>query len=730
VPEPTAAPEPVPEPERPVVRLEAPPPLEPVLPAERRDASPQSATRPASRRLPATVRIGLLTDLESVTLPCCDGEVVAELPGRNLDLVSPVTVRPAAAAVSPTVWRLQAAAIRDERPALDLARRLTARTGEKADSRFDAKSGLYRVRVGSWPSRDAAEQAGRRLRTMGLESAWVVAEGGGVTSPALIVEHRGQSLRLAGRRFVVRAPAGGGLRVEGRRYRGAIVVFLNDRGRLNIVNELTLEDYLRGVVPRELGPGAYPEIEALKAQAVAARSYTLRNLGGFDDEGYDLCGTPQCQVYGGMDDEHPLSDRAVAETAGEVVTYRGEIADALYSATCGGHTENVEVVFPLRRAEYLRGVPCIEAGGSVLSAGNHGGAAWPEALLARLASRDQLPAGDAPTLERALRAVVRRAGVPASEDHLRSLERREVQRFLASLLDLAADMRLFVRPEELDYLVADPPPEWSLEDRRFAAWLAKSRLLYGVDRSSPVSLEEARELVLRVALLLRVVELRGASFSNLGGARLTVREDGAERAYAIDSDLLVARREAGWTAGGSLLLVAGDTLELYLAGGRLLAVVQEVDPRGNAFDRTHERSTWTRFRSDAELAALVRARYPGFDLERFEVLSRGVSGRVGKLRLFGRGGETVDLEGLAIRWTFDLPDTLFTARRLAPPEGRSGWSFSGRGWGHGVGMCQTGAYGMARRGYDYRTILTHYYTGVAVERLAALPPAAPGGGRR
>jgi len=675
------------------------------------------------------VRIGLLTDLESVTLPCCDGEVVAELAGERLDLVSPVTVRPAAVAVSPTVWRLQAAAIRDERPASDLARRLAARTGERSDARFDAKSGLYRIRVGGWTTRAAAEQAARRLRTLGLESAWVVAEGGGVSSPALEIVHRGQLRRVSGRRFVLRAPQGGGLRVEGRRYRGAIVVYLNDRGRLNVVNELGLEDYLRGVVPRELGPGAYPEIEALKAQAVAARSYTLRNLGGFDEEGYDLCGTPQCQVYGGMEDEHPLSDRAVAETAGEVITYRGRIADALYSATCGGHTENVEVVFPLRGAEYLRGVPCIEAGGTVLSARDSAGAPWPESLLGRLVGRDAAAPADPTSLERALRIVVRKAGVPAPADRLRSLERREVQRFLASLLDLAADVRLFVRPEELDYLVADPPPEWSDEDRRFAAWLAQSRLLYGVDRASAVSAAEARELVLRVALLLRVVELREVSFAALGNGRLTVRDGPTERSFVLDSDLVVARREGAWTAGGSLLFVAGDKLDLYLSGERLLAVVQTVDPRGAAFDRSHERSSWTRFRSDAELAALVRARYPGFDLQRFEVLSRGVSGRVGKLRLYGARGETVDLEGLAVRWTFDLPDTLFSARRLAPEGGKSGWQFTGRGWGHGVGMCQTGAFGMARRGYDYRTILTHYYTGVAVERLGSLPASAPGGER-
>ncbi|HLF55596.1 MAG TPA: SpoIID/LytB domain-containing protein, partial [Thermoanaerobaculia bacterium] len=475
--------------------------------------------------------------------------------------------------------------------------------------------------------------------------------------------------------------------------------------------------YLRGVVPRELGPGQYPELEALKAQAVAARSYTVRNLGGFSGEGYDLCAKPQCQVYGGMDDEHALSDRAVAETAGEIVTYGGEPVDALYTATCGGHTEDVEVVFPLRTAPYLRGVPCLEAGGTRL-AGGATGVDRLDALLGLALPSTAAAGRDAAGLGDALTAVVRAAGVEPPPDRLLSLERREVQRFLASQLDLAADARLFVRDEELDYLVADPPRDWTREDRRFAAWLAQSRLLDG-DRRVPLDSVQARELVLRVSILLRVVEEREASFAALAGGRLRVREADGARDYPVTGELATFRDQGGALARGELLLLPGDSLRLDLRGDRLAGVVQRVDVRGAAFDRGHERSSWTRFKSDEELARLVRARYPGFALADFEIVSRGASGRVGRLRLRDAAGASLDLEGLAIRWTLDLPDTLFTARRLAPREGAAGWSFTGRGWGHGVGMCQTGAFGMARRGYGYRQILGHYYSGVSVERLAA-----------
>ena len=132
-------------------------------------------------------------------------------------------------------------------------------------------------------------------------------------------------------------------RVNGNQYRGRIEVLGNEDAFI-VVNELPLEDYLLGVVPNELAPDPFPQIEALKAQAVAARTYILRNLGQFADRGYDICATDQCQVYRGFDTEHELATEAVRETRGLIATYDGEPIDALYSSTCGGRTENSENV--------------------------------------------------------------------------------------------------------------------------------------------------------------------------------------------------------------------------------------------------------------------------------------------------------------------------------------------------------------------------------------------------
>jgi SpoIID/LytB domain protein len=154
-------------------------------------------------------------------------------------------------------------------------------------------------------------------------------------------------------------PAGAGelLAVDGAGYRGVVEVIPAEEARVSVVNVVALEAYLRGVVPNELAPRAFPQIEAQKAQAVAARSYALAHLGDYAARGYDLCATAACQVYRGVASEHPLADRAVAETRGIVASWRGRPIHAFYTSTCGGHTEEGTAVFE-DGAPYLRGVAC------------------------------------------------------------------------------------------------------------------------------------------------------------------------------------------------------------------------------------------------------------------------------------------------------------------------------------------------------------------------------------
>jgi SpoIID/LytB domain protein len=140
-----------------------------------------------------------------------------------------------------------------------------------------------------------------------------------------------------------------------RDYRGLLEVRPRGGG-LTAVNLVEIETYLRGVVSSEM-PATYP-VEALKAQAVAARGQAIIKAGRHRRAGFDLCRTEHCQVYGGATNEAPNSDRAAAATWGEVLEYDRRIADTLYSSNCGGHTVNNDDYWPeYRPVEYLRATP-------------------------------------------------------------------------------------------------------------------------------------------------------------------------------------------------------------------------------------------------------------------------------------------------------------------------------------------------------------------------------------
>ena len=122
-------------------------------------------------------------------------------------------------------------------------------------------------------------------------------------------------------------------------YRGLLTFILNEES-LNVVNELYVEDYLKGVVPSEV-PARF-EPEAIKAMACVARSYTLATLGRHRNEGFDLCSGVHCHVYGGAGVENPKVTAQIEATAGQMICYGKFIADTRYHSTCGGEGESFE----------------------------------------------------------------------------------------------------------------------------------------------------------------------------------------------------------------------------------------------------------------------------------------------------------------------------------------------------------------------------------------------------
>ena len=139
-------------------------------------------------------------------------------------------------------------------------------------------------------------------------------------------------------------------------YRGNIIVRLSQKGKLNIINEVDIEDYLKGILPKEAN-SAWP-IEALKTQAVISRSYVLKNFKKHSKDGFDVCSTIHCQVYGGASAETKTCNEAVVKTFGEVVVYDNKIAQTLFHSSCGGHTEDPKYVWEwtTKTPKYLEGL--------------------------------------------------------------------------------------------------------------------------------------------------------------------------------------------------------------------------------------------------------------------------------------------------------------------------------------------------------------------------------------
>lgn len=147
--------------------------------------------------------------------------------------------------------------------------------------------------------------------------------------------------------------------VDGKRYKRNIVLRINNRKKLTVINELWLEEYICGIMTKEVSPAW--SFESLKAQAVVARTFAIKNLGKHASSGFGLCSQTHCQVYGGFESEDERSNKAVYDTVGDVLKYNGEMINALYHSSCGGRTEDVRNVWndsKTENPEYFTGVKC------------------------------------------------------------------------------------------------------------------------------------------------------------------------------------------------------------------------------------------------------------------------------------------------------------------------------------------------------------------------------------
>ncbi len=515
---------------------------------------------------------------------------------------------------------------------------------------------------------------------------------------------------------------------EGQPYRGSLEVFRAAEG-VTVVNRLPVEEYLKGVVPRELPPDLFPEPEALKAQALVARTYARRPRPAWRERGYDLCSGPRCQVYGGVAAEHPATTAAIAATAGEVLTHEGSLVDALYTAACGGSTENAENVFTTP-VPYLVARACFrEAGGIDLTATEP---IMPfDAALAALAGA--LPRGWPGTLGEPATPVETAAvlgatwawlGFPVCGSEPAGPRLDQYAEFVAALRCEPAE-RVRFRTSPLERLLG--------EGLLHAAE-------HGVAPGRAVTrrdvLSTAAALVRRSGPVLERGQVRDA-----GDGGLLIEPDRAEpegegrpdarigqaagvRLYREIRPLRIPGRPAPVplpVPEQSLRVRPGDFVRYRLAAGSPtdFEVLVLEDP-GETWDRFSAQTAWLVPRDNADLSRSIAERYPDRDIGRvtaLEPLEFGVSGRISRLRIRGVRGFH-DVRGLEVRRALGLADTLFIAEPRYDKDGRvQAWWFTGRGWGHGLGLCQAGAYGMAAHGFGYREILSHYYPETRIETI-------------
>lgn len=145
------------------------------------------------------------------------------------------------------------------------------------------------------------------------------------------------------------------IEVNKRSYHGGIDIRrTNGKAGLTAVNTLPVEHYLYGIIAKEISP-EWP-LEAVKAQAVAARTYAMFNMNKHQADGFDVCATTDCQVYGGRDSEAVRASKAIDETKGLVALYRGKLIAAYFHSSAGGYTENSENVWGTS-LPYLKAVP-------------------------------------------------------------------------------------------------------------------------------------------------------------------------------------------------------------------------------------------------------------------------------------------------------------------------------------------------------------------------------------
>jgi len=599
----------------------------------------------------------------------------------------------------------------------------------------------FQVKVGDFLTRGEALSFIKELNRVGIKESWILREE--VTTDNskphwILINDELMSLHETTVLYFIPKNIQSFLSFNGRDYRGLLVLKASPKG-LVLVNILNIEDYLKGVVPSELSPYDFSEFEAHKAQAVAARTYAIKKLGMHSDLGFDLSDTPKTQFYAGMNAEHPLSTQAVEMTQGEVVLYKGKLINALYTSTCGGMTEDVENIFGGPSLPYLRSTECtyerqkeyiIESQQSILPilAENIN----ISALIVSLISSNIIPPETDPAFyteeasfedalswtKNALDVVGKQTDGFSSQSS--TLNYANFVRLIVQAFDWQERIQNLMIESERKFISKDYP-NWNGDEKDYLAYFVQSGIFFSSKNvENPEAALTRGELAFYLGKIVQSYRdlAHSGVFRGLEEDEIELEKDTETIKLRMSPDIILLVNNNGEYAFDSRLALLGGEKVRWIEEEEEVQMLEVVyPPYSNILDRGSRLHIWQARKSKQELEERVNQFYPIGKLLGLVPQKRGESKRVVELLI--KGSETQALvKGFKIRRVLGLRDTLFVIDRESDEtDNISHFTFRGKGWGHGVGLCQVGAVGMARAGADYKSILKKYYQGIKISKI-------------
>ncbi len=740
----------------------------PAVVAETQESPAKRLAAAKGTPLGPTIRIGLTTDAQEVLIAANGDYYLREnLPETERKLVrGKIRVRverEEEATGEASCYRIQVSSLRTRSAAEKLRVELSEKYSIPVIIRENEDATSNRIRAGEFSKRADTQKMLSTLKRSGYPDAFIVEDTMSTTRPGQpILALRGDNnLFYLNRTGFLFLPSSDNvfITVNGKAYRGFLDVRLNGSNRITVVNQLRLEEYLPGVVPAELSPVTYPEFDALAAQAIVARTYALKHMGQYSSNGFDLTNDDRTQVYQGMAAERKASNEAIRHTAGFAVYYGDELIDAMYMSTCGGRTEDSSNVYGTAPVPYLKSVFCaIEGAPDDIAATITGRPGLQGPVLTDdgiIANRD---------LELARTLGIIRPDTELTPEFLSGVttEDEAIQLIKNTLKIINKDRKLstvssagtragFLKCASESIFGTDTIQRritardaayyiGNLEDGDAVPVSARSALAYlmqnglwlpfpdnTVRPQEPVRRIEAISLLFRLAESIRHDFLQNGVFAGTdfpGSASVPVSDlqikwRGGTRKFSLSATLPVFRVESGrMIPVKRISLIGNEKTHFHLdPDGKIDFLEVELNPTGAASDRYSPVATWEVTLPLADIAQKLRGMSGNIgEFRDMEPARLGKSGRAVEIRVTGSRSSVV-LNGYKVRGALGLRDTLFTLTRKYNPDGSiAEFTFHGRGFGHGIGLCQTGAYGMAKAGKSYEEILKTYYTGVEIRK--------------